>query len=117
MKPAEQFMFEYLEARRAEARREAEVEGPFRQRFYASGCHHGSRKARAEPLEVVERVLERDDGALVVTRQQEPFPRLCYHLAPAGDSWRIERVDIACPLCGGTRANSSCLVCRGKGWL
>jgi len=122
MKPLEQFLAEYFQARTAFYQAEVELLAPVRQRFLAPDCGYDLRAGTVEAskAEQILSVSESDGETLVVTsgkHSTEKWP-LRYHLRPTGDSWQIHEVEFECIGCHATGklSNEVCFLCDGKGW-
>jgi hypothetical protein len=119
MQTVQEFMSELFRQRTAEIKNEMERHAAFRRGFFAETCRWDSRRGAVErsDAERIENIWESDAEARVVTRDNPSFPRLCYHLKPAGERWLIQSVSLECVRCGGTPGDISCLSCEGRGWL
>jgi hypothetical protein len=118
MQSIEEFMREFFRARTVDLREELERRAPFRERFFTPECAWDSREGaieRSESEEIVS-ILSSEAAAQVVTREEDPFPALRYHLEASGDAWIIRAVEVACLACAGKPGNAECIFCGGTGW-
>ncbi len=69
---------------------------------------------------VFEEVKQSAGSAIAITREhfRSGDVRTRYHLAAAGESWKIIRIDRECFRCGGTGRSGDmvCQKCNGEGW-
>ncbi|HWY31334.1 MAG TPA: hypothetical protein VNX46_11285 [Candidatus Acidoferrum sp.] len=112
-------MSELFRQRTAAIKSEMKRHAAFRRKFFAGTCLWDSRRGAAERSEAerIENIWESDSEARVITRDNPPIPRLCYHLKMIGERWLIQSVSLECVRCGGNPGNTSCLSCQGRGWL
>jgi hypothetical protein len=119
MQTVQEFMSELFRQRTAAIKSEMKRHAAFRRKFFAGTCLWDSRRGAAErsEAECIENIWESDSESRVITRDNPPFPRLCYHLKMTGERWLIQSVSLECVRCGGNPGNTSCLSCQGRGWL
>ena len=119
MQTVQEFMNELFRQRTAEIGNELKRKAVSRRKFYSDACLWDSRSDAVERSESerIENIWESDSESRVITRDNPPFPRLCYHLKLTGERWLIQSVSLECVRCGGNPGNTSCLSCQGRGWL
>ena len=125
MQQIEDFMREFFRARIVEEEREMASRAPFRQKYFTTDCKKDSRAGALEKFqsEKVASVSGSGSEVAVITVFKSPFHKPAnqmhrerYHLKPAGDSWLIWKVELACPMCHGL-GDEDCIYCKGKQWM
>jgi hypothetical protein len=93
---------------------------PVLARYFAEPLSGRAEDFLLRDRQVVDQASQSGSSALVTTRAHFGSADLWlrYHLAAAGESWRIVRMDRPCFRCGGTGklGEKVCDACGGEGW-
>lgn len=117
------FMWQFFEARVADAEREMRDRMPFRNKFFTADCVFDSRTRTLEILKSEE--IESVDSAAstVITFSKNSFKasvserqRKRYHLVTVDNNWLIRMVEIECPACSSSSIEG-CRLCKGTRWI
>lgn len=114
----EQFMADHVRARTAARKREAEIHGAYRERFYSPECRWDSKELTGQWIGDAEKILSvtrAGPEVRVITHGFTPF-RLRYHLRPERQTWLIWEVDMECLSCYSDGRRDNCFWCGGTIW-
>jgi hypothetical protein len=125
MRPVEEFLKEYFQARTQHYRKSSASWTNSMTHYFAPGCKPFAPEAAVEQSEAEEIVASRSSEAEaeVITsgiwRVQEHVRRGRYKLAAAGEPWQIVSIEVECGLCAGSgkRKEKDCKICKGNGWI
>ena len=123
MKSISDFMWNFFEARVADAEREMRDRMSFRSKFFTVDCVFDSRTRtleimRSEEIDSIDSV-----SSTVITISRNSFKasvserhRKRYHLVAMDSNWLIRMVEIECPACSCS-SNEGCRLCKGTRWV